>query len=131
MNMNRIEEIKKRLLEIENEDDELWNKVQQIQLQREILEKEERTLKQEIRKLEAIEAQSMSADWFLDQHKEMEYMGKADGKTDTCNGKIYANCNKCKIPLELFEGNTGIGGYVIGVCPHCKLEIDFTDCSKW
>ena len=48
MNMNRIEEIKKRLLEIENEDDELWNKVQQIQLQREILEKEERTLKTRI-----------------------------------------------------------------------------------
>jgi len=131
VNMNRIEEIKKRLLEIENEDDELWNKVQQIQLQREILEKEERTLKQEFRKLEAIEAQSMSADWFLDQHKEMEYMGKADGETDTCNGKIYANCNKCKIPLELFEGDTGIGGYVIGVCPQCKAEIDFTDCSKW
>ena len=37
---------------------------------------------------------------------------------------------KCKIPLELFPGNTGIGGYVIGACPHCKLEIDFTDCSK-
>ena len=122
--MNRIEEIKKRLLEIENK----VQQIQQIQLQ---LEKEERTLKQELRKLEAIEAQSMSADWFLDQHKEMEYMGKADGKTDTCEGKIYANCNKCKIPLELFEGNTGIGGYVIGVCPHCKLEIDFTDCSKW
>jgi len=129
--MDRIIEIQNRLVSIETEDDNLWKEVQNTQFRREILQQEENSLNEELRKLKAVQSNSMSANWFLDQHKEMEYKGKADGYTDTYEGKIYANCNTCKIPLELFEGNTGIGGYVTGVCSQCKCEIDFTDTRKW
>jgi hypothetical protein len=73
----------------------------------------------------------MCANWFLDTHLKMKYKGKSDGKTETAEGKIYANCNKCRIPLELFEGGTQFGNYVVGVCHICKSEIDFTDVGKW
>lgn len=129
--MNTLKEIENRLKDIDNEDTQLYNEINQLHFKRETLSQEEKQLNQELRKLKAIESNSMSADWFLDQHKEMQYKGKANGKTDTFEGKLYANCNTCKLPLELFEGNTGIGGYVIGVCPNCKTEIDFTDVGNW
>ena len=54
------------------------------------------------------------------------------GKTDEINALgIYAECDKDKRHLLLFEYGSGIGSTYKGVCPKCDIVIDFTDYKSW
>ena len=54
------------------------------------------------------------------------------GKTDKMNPQgIYAECDKDKRHLLLFEYGDGIGSTYKGVCPECDIVIDFTDYKSW
>ncbi len=129
--MDRIEEIKKRLEEIDAIEEKAYSLLYKTREEMDKLDEEEKILECEIKKLEAGKQGSLSFHWFLEKYSDMEYIGKANGITETCEGNIYAKCNSCSIFLELFEGGTGLGDYLIGSCPSCRCEIDFTDVRKW
>jgi hypothetical protein len=124
------ESINKRLENIEIETRNIATKIEILDDKKFKLYEESLSLRKELQSIEAKENKSQCIDFILNKYSNIEYMGKANGKTETSWGNIYAKCS-CDEYLELFEGSSGIGTFVIGVCPKCKCEIDFTDYGQW
>ena len=110
---------------------EIRETIRKYQTQEIHLSKENGRLNKEIKTLQANEKGSQSAERFISKHPGMEYVGKAEGETKTCEGNILAMCNKCNRSLELYISNSVIGTVTIGVCPECEAEINFTDYGAW
>ena len=110
---------------------EIRETIKKYQTQEIYLSNENSRLNKEIKTLQANEKGSESAERFISKHPGMEYVGKAEGETKTCEGNILAMCNKCNRSLELYVSNSGMGTVIIGVCPKCEAEINFTDYGIW
>jgi DNA mismatch repair ATPase MutS len=127
---NRINQIRQRLTEITTEMNTQSNNAQQSHQQIDRLRQEEDELNQELRKIEAKQRESKTADVFLVNHRDMEYIGVSDGKTETVHGKPFGMCKKCNKHFEMFIGDNGVNKYITGVCPGCNFEVDFTNVEE-
>jgi hypothetical protein len=131
--MSRKDEINQRLANIDIEKTNLYTEIKTLEESKAKLIKEKHNLEQELIIISAKNNNSSSIDYVSEKYKgyNFKYKGKANGKTETLRGDTYAECNTCKCSLELFQNQSPVGSSVIGVCPKCKCEIDFTNYGGW
>lgn len=66
------------------------------------------------------------ADEFISKNPDSYYISSSNDHQD-----VHARCIKCDEYFELFGYQTGIGETIIGVCPECKTEVDFSNYNNW
>lgn len=94
------------------------------------LQKDNQKYRDQINIIRARQSSVEIAEFFINNHKGYFHIGRTDGQLEFYK-HLTAKCVKCDERFELFQYNTGIGEVIVGMCPRCKLEIDFTDCRRW
>lgn len=128
-----IDELKKQYKEKKIECINISNQITPLNIKKRQLLQEQNYIREQIEKLELEQINNdYIKHYILSKKIKYEYIGETNGSCEHyLINKIYIECDKCKEYFKLLSHQTGVGEVVIGVCPKCEYEINFTDYSKW
>lgn len=128
-----IEELKQQLKQREIEINNLSSQITPlIELKLQSI-RDKAHIEKQIKKLELEKINNeFIKNFILNKKGKYKYIGETNGDCEHyLINKIYIECDKCKEHFKLFSHQTGVGEVVIGVCPKCEYEINFTDYGNW